>query len=355
MLVAWRAMNPDDFDYELPDHLIARFPSPVRSASQLAVPEVDTTSVLDLTVDQLPSLLESGDLLVVNNTRVIPARLFGRRRTGASIEILLERQTAASDATAQLRANRKPVEHEPFDIVDDSQSVIASARIVGRDDRFFTLEFDRPIADITEQAGHMPLPPYIDRPDEVSDRDRYQTVYAERPGAVAAPTAGLHFDEALLAALHRRGVDRCSVTLHVAAGTYQPLSEQQLESGRLHKEWYSVDQDVVDAVNETRKRGGRVVAVGTTALRALESAARSGTLTAATGDTDLFIRPGFHFEVVDGLLTNFHLPRSSLMMLVAAFAGHERIMQVYRHAVMREYRFFSYGDAMLLWRQAEAR
>ncbi|MEL7310134.1 MAG: tRNA preQ1(34) S-adenosylmethionine ribosyltransferase-isomerase QueA [Pseudomonadota bacterium] len=350
-----RAMQPDDFDYTLPEHLIARYPTDQRSSARLlVVGQQDHRKHEDRVVSDLPELLQAGDLLVVNNTRVIPARLFGRRRTGAKIEILLERQLAEDLATAQLRANRKPKVGEPFAIVDTNDEAVANASLVEREGRFFQLRFDRSIAVITERAGHIPLPPYIDRQDEALDAERYQTVYAKTPGAVAAPTAGLHFDQLLLDALKSRGIERAAVTLHVAAGTFQPLDDRQLERGKLHQEWFSVPASVVEAVRSTRARNGRVVAVGTTAMRALESAALSGTLQPTEGDTDLFIRPGFEFQVVDVLMTNFHLPRSSLMMLVGAFAGTERILSAYRHALAHDYRFFSYGDAMLLTRASGA-
>ncbi len=348
-----RAMQPDDFDYELPDHLIARYPAEQRTDSKLLVVPVDAEHPIDSKVASITQWLREGDTLVVNNTRVIPARLFGRRATGGHIELLLERQLSEDRVTAQLRANRKPATGEAIQIVDATGDAVASATLLGRDDRFFELQFDRSVASVTGAAGHMPLPPYIDRPDEALDEERYQTVYAETPGAVAAPTAGLHFDEALLQSLQDQGVSRASVTLHVAAGTFQPLSELQLSTGRLHKEWYEVPEQTVNAVAATRERGGRVIAVGTTAMRALESASLSGQLLPCSGDTDLFIRPGFEFQVVDGLMTNFHLPRSSLMMLVGAFAGVERIMAAYRYAVQNQYRFFSYGDAMLLWRSVD--
>lgn len=346
-----RAMHPDDFDYALPDHLIARYPADQRSSARLLVVEGSPDKPLaDRSVADLPDLLETGDLLVVNNTRVIAARLFGRRKTGAKIEVLLERQLDTHLVVAQLRANRKPQVGEPFLITDNENREVATASIEDRDGRFFRLRFDRPVAEVTEMAGHVPLPPYIDRGDEPLDAERYQTVYAKTPGAVAAPTAGLHFDESLLQALGEKGVGVSAVTLHVAAGTFQPLDESQLQSGKLHQEWYSVPQEVVDAVAATRQANGCVIAVGTTAMRALESAALNGTLKATEDDTDLFIRPGFRFRVVDRLMTNFHLPRSSLMMLVGAFAGVETILGAYRYAVEQEYRFFSYGDAMLLSR-----
>ena len=342
-------MRPDDVDYDLPEDLVARFPPARRGDARLL--QVDGEGGFhDLTIDALVDCVSPGDLLVVNDTRVIPARLFGRRRSGGRVEVLLERVTGPSQASAQLRANRKPKTGETFEIVDAAGTPVATATLTGRADRFFLLAFDAGIEEVTARAGHVPLPPYLGRVDEPTDRERYQTVYADEPGAVAAPTAGLHFDADLLARLEAHGVQRVAVTLHVAAGTFQPLDDSQLASGRLHAEAFNVSAAVVAAVDRTHAAGGRVIAVGTTALRALESAALSGVLQATSGDTDLFIRPGFPFRVVDRLLTNFHLPRSSLMMLVAAFAGHARIMSAYRHAVRARYRFFSYGDAMLLTR-----
>ena len=342
-------MHPDDFDYALPDALIARYPAEPRSASRLL--HVAASGVNDdRSFVDLPDLLSPGDLLVFNDTRVLLARLYGAKASGGRIEILLERVTGAQAALAQIRASHAPKAGSTIEVHDRDGKVIATATISAREGRFFALQFDSALDDVMAAGGHVPLPPYIDRGDELSDQSRYQTVYAKHPGAVAAPTAGLHFDAALLARLAERGIDSGFVTLHVAAGTFQPLSDAQLAAGELHAERIFVDAALVEKIDEARARGGRVVCVGTTSLRALESAAASGRLQAFDGETTLFIRPGYAFRVADGLLTNFHLPRSSLMMLVGAFAGSERIMAAYRHAVAERYRFFSYGDAMLLWR-----
>ncbi len=352
-LVVSARMNPDDFNYALPDRLIARYPAEPRSASRLMHVEAGG-GVSDAGMRDLPDYLLPGDLLVFNDTRVLLARLYGAKQSGGALEILLERVTGSHTATAQIRASHAPKAGSTISLHDAQRSNIASANVTGRDGRFFALTFDTPIDEVMAAGGHVPLPPYIDRSDELSDQTRYQTVYARHPGAVAAPTAGLHFDDALLASLAARGVDSAFVTLHVAAGTFQPLSDAQLESGKLHEEHLIVDDALVRRIAETRTNGGRVICVGTTSLRALESAAADGELRAMSGETSLFIRSGYQFRVADGLLTNFHLPRSSLMMLVCAFAGYDVVMSAYRHAVDTEYRFFSYGDAMLLWRQPGA-
>ncbi|MEN7343496.1 MAG: tRNA preQ1(34) S-adenosylmethionine ribosyltransferase-isomerase QueA [Pseudomonadota bacterium] len=348
-LLDFAAMRPDTFDYELPDELIARYPMQARSASKLlclrAGGQID-----DRTFSDLPSELKSGDLMVFNDTKVLRARLFGRKSSGGKVELLLERVTGAYTASAQIRASHAPKVGGLITITDDSGQRVSDAEVIGREDRFFSLRFERAVEEIMDRAGHVPLPPYIDRADEVDDQSRYQTVYAKHPGAVAAPTAGLHFDAALLRSLDAAQIGRHALTLHVAAGTFQPLTDKQLESNTLHEERMVISQDLVDAVRRTQQAGGRVVAVGTTSLRALESAVVDGTLVAGERDTDIFIRPGFEFQVVDGLVTNFHLPASSLMMLVGAFAGVDPIMRAYRHAVDERYRFFSYGDAMLMWR-----
>lgn len=345
-------MEPSDFHFELPDALIARYPMAMRSASRLLT--VGTNGALaDRVFSELPSLLNAGDLLVFNDTKVLKARLFGRKSTGGRLEFLLERVISEYSATAQIRSSHAPKAMAKLAITNDAGDVVAKAQVDGREDRFFSLTFDQPIEKVMAQAGHVPLPPYINRADELEDQSRYQTVYAAHPGAVAAPTAGLHFDASVFEALDAAGVSRETLTLHVAAGTFQPLTDEQLKSNRLHEERMIIDQALVDAVVQTKQQGGRVIAVGTTSLRALESAAISGQLTAGSRETDLFIRPGFKFQVVDGLVTNFHLPASSLMMLVGAFAGSDTIMAAYRHAVSQSYRFFSYGDAMLLWHQKE--
>jgi S-adenosylmethionine:tRNA ribosyltransferase-isomerase len=291
----------------------------------------------------LPAELAAGDLLVGNDTRVLPARLVGRKQTGGRVECLLERMTAPTRGLFQLRASRSP------GLSAKIHFEAAAATVVGRSGPFFELDFDDDLESLLEAHGEVPLPPYIARAAEEADRARYQTVYAKRAGAVAAPTAGLHFDQDLLDALAATGVEIAFITLHVGAGTFAPLREEQLATGRLHTEWVQVSADLVAAVERTRARGGRIVAVGTTTVRALESAAITGPLAACDGETDIFITPGFTFRVVDAMVTNFHLPRSSLLMLVAAFAGRDTILAAYRHAVRERYRFFSYGDAMLLW------
>lgn len=343
----------DAYDFELPDALIARAPAAERSASRLLhLPAAG--GLEDRRFAELDALLRPGDLLVLNDTRVLAARLFGRKSSGGKVELLIERVDGPRHAWAQVRASHAPKAGATIAVTDEDGRAVAEVEVAGREDRFFSLSFDRPVAEVLDAAGHMPLPPYIDRPDTEADRERYQTVYARHPGAVAAPTAGLHFDAPLFDRLAEAGIDRAFVTLHVAAGTFQPLGREQLERGELHAEWLQVDASVCDAVAAARARGGRVVAVGTTSLRALESAAAGGRLAPYTGDTRLFIRPGYAFRAVDALITNFHLPRSSLMMLVAALAGRERILSAYAHAVRERYRFFSYGDAMLIWPAASA-
>lgn len=296
---------------------------------------------------ELDTLLDPGDLLVFNNTRVIPARLFADKATGGRVELLVERVLDESEALAQIKASRKPkagsVLREP--------GTGAEITVVGRADEFWRLRLTGPEGGwrtLLERAGHMPLPPYIRRPDRSGDRERYQTVYAEVPGAVAAPTAGLHFDPPLLERLAARGIARAFCTLHVGAGTFQPVRVDNIEEHRMHPEWLTVDQDLVERIRKTRAAGRRVVAVGTTAVRALETAAAGGQLRPFTGDSRLFIYPGYEFQVVDALITNFHLPGSTLLMLVSAFSSREHILAAYRHAVEERYRFFSYGDAMLI-------
>ena len=339
-----------DFDYELPPELIAQAPLPERAAGRL-LHVTPAGGPDDLRIPDFVDLLNPGDLVVVNDTRVLPARLFGRKATGGRVEMLLERPLAATRALVQLRSSRSP--GVGAELTFDGG---ATATVTGRDGEFFELEFDGPVETILEQHGHVPLPPYIERPDEAADRERYQTVFARTPGAVAAPTAGLHFDAAFEDRLRAAGVDFETVTLHVGAGTFAPLRPAQLESGRLHAERVDVGEDLCRAVAATRERGGRVIAIGTTTMRALESAALdSGSLAPFAGETTLFIRPGFRFRVADALLTNFHLPRSSLLMLVCAFAGTQRVLAAYAHAVAQRYRFFSYGDAMFCHRHPDGR
>ncbi len=338
-----------DFDFELPPELIAQHPAAERSASRL----LDGTGALpvDRVFRELPALLQPGDLLVFNDTRVIKARLFGEKPTGGAVEALVERVLPGQVVQAHLRASKSP---RAGSLVRFGGAGGFDAEVLGRagpEEALFVLRFPADPLALLERHGHVPLPPYIEHADSADDERRYQTVFAARPGAVAAPTAALHFDEALLAALAERGVQRAAVTLHVGAGTFQPVRVERIAEHRMHSEWFEVPPATVDAIAATKARGGRVVAVGTTTLRSLESAARNGTLRACTGDTDIFITPGFGFRVVDRLVTNFHLPKSTLMMLVSAFAGHAQVMALYRHAIESRYRFFSYGDAMLLERR----
>jgi S-adenosylmethionine:tRNA ribosyltransferase-isomerase len=336
-----------DFDFDLPPELVAQHPARERSGSRL----LDGRGRLpvDRVFAEFPALLEPGDLLVVNDTRVIKARLIGEKPTGGAVEALVERVLpGTNEVWAHLRASKSPKAGGLVRFADAFDAEVLGR--VGPDDALFHLRFPDDPFTLLWRHGHVPLPPYITHADDAEDERRYQTVFAERPGAVAAPTASLHFDESVLAALDTRGVRRVSVTLHVGAGTFQPVRAERLSEHRMHSEWYEVGAETVAVIEATRAAGGRIVAAGTTALRALESAALSGRLRPAQGETDLFITPGFEFRVVDRLLTNFHLPRSTLMMLVAAFAGHGQVMALYRHAIESHYRFFSYGDAMLLAR-----
>lgn len=339
-------MRRGDFYFELPPEAIAQYPLPERGASRLLVLDGTTGQFVDRWFRDLPSLLRPGDLLVVNDTRVIPARLYARKESGGRVEILIERLLGTHDALAQLRAS-KPVRPGSVLRVAADTHLQVGARHAG----FVAVRAqEAPFATVLERYGHTPLPPYIQRADEPSDAERYQTVYARQPGAVAAPTAGLHFDTALLSRLEAQGIARASLTLHIGAGTFQPVRAAQIEEHTMHAEWLEVSAALCAQVAETQARGGRVVAVGTTVVRALETAAAGGRLCPFQGDTRLFIYPGYRFRVVDALLTNFHLPESTLLMLVAAFAGHAPVMAAYRHAVAQGYRFFSYGDAMFLTR-----
>ncbi|AXE30645.1 tRNA preQ1(34) S-adenosylmethionine ribosyltransferase-isomerase QueA [Chromobacterium phragmitis] len=340
-------MQLSDFDYHLPEALIAQHPPAERGASRLL--HVDGMTLSDLSFADLPSRLQAGDLLVFNDTRVIRARLFGEKASGGKVEALIERVLDDHTALAHVRASKSP---KP-----GSRLIFAGrweAEMVERQDSLFKLRFlaEENVYDILEASGRLPLPPYIERSAEHDDDERYQTVYAREQGAVAAPTAGLHFTDAMLAGLKAQGVETAFVTLHVGAGTFQPVKVDNVAEHKMHSEIYDMPQATVDAIAAARARGGRVVAVGTTSVRALESAARSGELTVGRGETDIFITPGYRFRVVDRLLTNFHLPKSTLLMLVSAFAGYEEIRNAYRHAVAKEYRFFSYGDAMLLEKKA---
>ncbi|MCS4503841.1 tRNA preQ1(34) S-adenosylmethionine ribosyltransferase-isomerase QueA [Arhodomonas aquaeolei] len=338
-------MDRSDFHFELPDELIASRPLAERTASRLLCLDGETGAVADRRFTDIAGLLAPGDLLVLNDTRVIPARLHGCKESGGRVEVLVERLTGEHEALAHLRANKTPKPGGRLVLEGGIE-----AEVVAREDALFRLHFagDTPLLDLLERHGHMPLPPYIRRPDEGLDRERYQTVFAERPGAVAAPTASLHFDESLLAGLAGAGVEAARVTLHVGAGTFQPVREADITRHHMHSEWLNVPADTAAAVARTRERGGRVVAVGTTVVRALETCARAGTPAAFSGETDIFIYPGYRFRAVDAMITNFHLPESTLIMLVSAFAGREHVLAAYRHAVEARYRFFSYGDAMFI-------
>ena len=341
-----------DFDFELPPELIAQHPAPERSGSRLLDGRAEAP--VDRVFRELPDLLNPGDLLVFNNTKVIKARMYGAKATGGSVEALIERVLPGTlEVWAHVRASKSP---KPGTWIRFNEAF--DAEVLGRcgpDGGMFHLRFPSDPFALLEQHGHVPLPPYIEHADEADDVRRYQTVFAREPGAVAAPTAALHFDEGVLARLAERGVATAHVTLHVGAGTFQPVRVEQLSEHKMHSEWFEVPAETVAAVAACRARGGRVVAVGTTTLRALESAAQGGELVAGARETEIFITPGFNFRVVDSLVTNFHLPKSTLMMLVSALAGHARVMALYRHAIAQRYRFFSYGDSMLLQRSAAQR
>ncbi|MDH1265112.1 tRNA preQ1(34) S-adenosylmethionine ribosyltransferase-isomerase QueA [Pseudomonas sp. GD03944] len=343
-------MRVADFTFELPDQLIARHPLAERRASRLLVLEGGSGELAHRQFSDVLEYLRPGDLMVFNNTRVIPARLFGQKASGGKLEVLVERVLDSHRVLAHVRSSKSP---KPGSLIHIEGG--GEAQMLARHDALFELRFSEEVLPLLDRVGHMPLPPYIDRADDAADRERYQTVYAARAGAVAAPTAGLHFDQALLAALAEKGVDTAFVTLHVGAGTFQPVRVERIEDHHMHSEWLEVGQEVVDAVAACRARGGRVVAVGTTSVRSLESAARDGVLKPFSGDTDIFIYPGRPFHVVDALVTNFHLPESTLLMLVSAFAGYPETMAAYRTAVAEGYRFFSYGDAMFITRNPAPR
>lgn len=342
-------MKLSDFDYELPPALIAQYPAGERGASRLLQLDGNSGELADRRFRDLPDLVQAGDVLVMNDTRVIKARLAGRKESGGQVEVLVERVLDHERVLAQVRASKTPRAGSRLLLAHG-----AMAEVLGRRDEFFELRFLE-CADVfalLERAGSVPLPPYITHVADAADDARYQTVYARTPGAVAAPTAGLHFDDAMLATLKAKGVQFAWITLHVGAGTFQPLRVEDPAEHRMHAEWYALPQATVDAIASARAAGGRVIAVGTTSLRALESAAAEGALRAGSAETRLFVVPGYRFRVVDRLITNFHLPRSTLMMLVSAFAGLDNIRRAYAHAVNKQYRFFSYGDAMLIERQS---
>jgi len=342
--IAERELGLADFDFDLPAGLIAQHPLPDRAASRLL--HVGHGRLVDHHFGDVLELLDRDDLLVFNDTLVIKARLFGHKSSGGKVEVLVERAPEPTLALALVRTSHKPAPGSRF--VFDAG---VEATVEGRRDDFFELRFNRDVLTVLDGQGHVPLPPYITHPDGAVDAERYQTVYATRPGAVAAPTAGLHFTPDLLSSLHTRGIGQVRLTLHVGAGTFQPVRSERLAAHRMHTERYEISEGTADAVNSARRAGRRVVAVGTTSLRALESAARDdGVVRAGAAETSLFITPGYRFRVVDRLITNFHLPKSTLLMLVSAFAGVETIRQAYAHAIAARYRFFSYGDAMLLER-----
>jgi S-adenosylmethionine:tRNA ribosyltransferase-isomerase len=338
------ALTVDDFDYALPAELIAQHPAPARAASRLL--RVASDRVSDHAFADLPQFLSAGDVLVLNDTRVVKARLHGVKDSGGKVEVLIERALDAREALAQVRASHAP---QPGGRLRLAGAV--DATVIGREGDLFRLRFDREVLDVLERHGQVPLPPYITHAPATEDEARYQTVYARAPGAVAAPTAGLHFDEPLIERLRARGVELAFLTLHVGAGTFQPVRTRDIAAHRMHAERYELPAATVAAVQRARAGGRHVVAVGTTSLRALESSARSGELIAGSGETELFITPGFRFRVVDRLVTNFHLPKSTLLMLVSAFARIGPVRAAYRHAIAERYRFFSYGDAMLVDRQ----
>lgn len=343
-------MKTREFHYHLPEQLIAQKPSAIRSHSRLLHYSRARQNVKHLQFTDIIDLLNPGDLLVFNNTRVIPARLFGFKATGGKVEILIERLTDEQTCLAHVKASKTPKAGSRITLCDTDNNQHFQLTVEGRDDDLFKLSCDSGMlmADIMEKVGHMPLPPYISRNDTAEDFSRYQTVYARTPGAVAAPTAGLHFDEDLLKAISDKGIDFAFVTLHVGAGTFQPVRSESIEQHKMHHEYLCVPQQTVDKCLQTRKHGGRIIAVGTTSVRSLESASQSGQLENYAGETDIFIYPGYTFKSVDALITNFHLPESTLLMLISAFAGKDEIMSCYQEAVTEKYRFFSYGDAMLI-------
>ena len=348
-------MKLSDFSFTLPEHLIAKYPTPDRTASRLLHLNGTTGDVNHKQFQQMLDLVEPGDLLVFNNTRVIPARLLGQKASGGKVEVLIERIVDDNNALAHVRASKAPKPGTDL-LLEGAVSVT----VTGRQDALFELRFngDATVLEQLEQYGHMPLPPYIDRPDEQADKERYQTVYNQAPGAVAAPTAGLHFDDALLERLQQKGVNLAYVTLHVGAGTFQPVRVDNILEHKMHSEFAIVPEDVVNAVRATKAAGKRVIAVGTTSVRSLESSAlgasKGEVLVPYQSDTDIFIYPGFEFKVVDAMFTNFHLPESTLIMLISAFAGKDNVLAAYERAIEQEYRFYSYGDSMFIEKATNA-
>ena len=338
-------MRTQDFDFFLPDALIAQHPTNKRNASRLLHLDGNSSKLEDKLFIDLPDFLCAGDLLVFNDTRVIKARLFGVKSTGGNVELLVERVLDTHNVLAHIRASRAPKAGARLKLAD-----AIDAEVIGRDDDLFHVKFlnDAPVLDLLELYGALPLPPYITHAAESEDDERYQTVYAKHAGAVAAPTAGLHFDDAMLSELQAKGINIAYVTLHVGAGTFQPVRVDNIEDHKMHSEIYHISPETVAMIKATKANGGKIIAVGTTSLRALESVAQHGDLKSGQGETNIFITPGFKFKIVDKLITNFHLPKSTLLMLVSAFAGFEPIKNAYAHAITQQYRFFSYGDAMLL-------
>mgnify|MGYP001047165533 CR=1 FL=1 len=338
-------MQRDEFSYQLPEELIAQFPTEQRGNSRLLAMVCPSGELTDLEFSNFPGLLKAGDLLVFNDTRVIPARLFGNKETGGKVEILLERILDNQQMLAQVRASKSP---KPGSMIHLQGGI--RLELMERQEDMFVLDVigEMSVLELLQQVGHIPLPPYIQRDDDVEDIERYQTVYAKKPGAVAAPTAGLHFTDKLMQEITEQGIDSVYVTLHVGAGTFQPVRVDNIEEHQMHSEYLEVSADVCEKVKQCKAKGGRVIAIGTTAVRCLETAAQASELKPYQGETDIFIYPGYEFKVIDALITNFHLSESTLLMLVSAFAGRDNIMDAYQHAIDEAYRFFSYGDAMFL-------
>ncbi len=347
-------MKVSDFDYHLPSRLIAHYPAETRSSSKLLHLDAQTGALQHYVFSQLLDLINPLDLLIFNDTKVIPARLFGRKDSGGRFEALIERVADGNQLVTQIKLSKaaKPGTRLLFDSKAGDAVDPVTAEVLGREGDFYRIKFpdEANLGEVLSRIGHIPLPPYIKRKDKEVDVERYQTVYARHDGAVAAPTAGLHFDQALLDALAKKGVEQAFVTLHVGSGTFQPIRVDTVTDHKMHDEWIDVSQDVIDKIKACKKRGGKVIAVGTTSVRSLETCALQTPLSAYQGETDIFIYPGFEFKVVDGMITNFHLPGSSLVMLVSAFATRESILNAYAEAVAQDYRFFSYGDAMFISR-----
>ena len=341
-----QTMKLNDFDFDLPKSLIAQYPSRSRTDSRLLVLR---DILVDSTFSQLGNFLKPNDLLVLNDTKVIPARLFGHKDSGGKVEVLVERLINDHKALVMIKSSRSP-KIGSYVVLENKRSF----KICDKNDGIYKVDFESDsILNVLNEIGHIPLPPYINREDSKEDQSRYQTVYAKNDGAVAAPTAGLHFDEILLSSLENQGINHTFVTLHVGAGTFQPVKVENIESHKMHSEYYEISTETIDKIEQAKALGGRIIAVGTTAVRVLESASINGRLKHQKGDTDIFIYPGFKFQIVDAMITNFHLPKSSLLMLVSAFIGYKEMFETYSHAIKEQYRFFSYGDAMLLEKKLE--